>query len=110
MVTSGRGKPQLTNSDTSDTNPLLQNLKPDDKLHASTDMQFTRAPSPNLFGHDIPEHVEVAVDLPGLLLELGHVSDVLEFRLGQTVFIFTPKSSEDVTRLFVTTNLDQPAR
>lgn len=75
------------NGDTSDTNPLLQNLKPDDKLDTTADVQMASRLASHEFGEDVPEHVEVAVDLSGLFLHVSNVSDVLVFNFGRVVFI-----------------------
>ena len=71
-----------TNCDSSDANPFLQNLQPNDELDAATQMQGTRRAASDLLGHHIPEHVEVAVGFAGFLLEFRNISDVLKLGFG----------------------------
>ena len=68
----------LTNSNTSNTNPFLEDLKPHDKLHTTTNMERSRRAASNSLGHNVPRHVEVTVQLTGLLLQFGDIADILE--------------------------------
>ncbi len=83
----------LTDRHTSNADPFLKNLKPYHQLHAPTDVKFTRSASPKALGHDIPKHVEVAVNFARFLLKLRHIDDVLEFSFGEPVLVFTTKPS-----------------
>ena len=92
------------NCDTSNTNPLLHNLKPDDKLDTTTSMK--------LAGADTKEHSKVGGTTGRLPLKLSDVANVLKFSLGLTdiLAILTTKTSEYIASLPLTTDLDEPAR
>lgn len=91
------------NGDTSDANPLLHDLKPDDELYTASSVKFAAA--------DAEEHGDVALALSSLALKLGDVADVLEFCFGLAVIfaIFTTKAAKDVTGLLLTADLNKPS-
>lgn len=101
--TSGTEDGGSKDSDTSDTDPLLHDLEPDDQLNA--------AASVKLAGTNPKEHGDVRLSLSGLAFELCDVADILEFSLGLAdIFAtLTAESSKDVTCLFLSPNLDEPA-
>ena len=90
--------------DTSNTNPFLHDLEPDDKLDTASSVEF---PSANA-----KEHSEVGVAVGSLALEFCNVADVLEFSFGLALVlaILTTETTEDVASFTLTSNLDQPAR
>ena len=87
---------------TSNTNPFLHDLEPNDKLNATTRVKFA--------GADTKEHSKVGLSLRRLAFELGNVADVLElgFGLAQIVSSLTAKATEDVAGLFLTTDFSEP--
>ena len=87
--------------DTGDTDPLLENLQPDDELDAAAGMEFARL--------ETEEHGEVTALTGGLALELDNVADVLELGLGETV-VLAAESAEDEAALLLAPDLDEPAR
>lgn len=90
------------NSHTSDTNPLLHDLKPDDKLYTAASVELARA--------DAEEHGKVGLGFGSLAFELGNVTDILELGLGfaQVLSGLTSKSSENVASFLLTAHLDEP--
>lgn len=65
-----------------------------------------------LAGADTEEHSNVRLGLGGLAFELSNIADILEFGLG-FAHIFTSlttESSKDVSGLFLSAHLDEPAR
>ena len=90
--------------DTSNTNPFLHDLEPDDKLDTASSVEF---PSANA-----EEHSEVGVAVGSLAFEFCNVADVLEFSFGLALVlaIFTTETTKDVASFTLTANLDQPAR
>ena len=58
------------------------------------------------------KHGNIGLGLGGLAFEFGDVADILKLGLGFANILtrFTTKSSEDVTALFLSTNLDEPSR
>lgn len=87
---------------TSDTNPLLHDLEPDDKLDTTTNVEFA--------GTSTGEHRPVGCAAGSLALEFGDVADVLElsFGLAQIFTRLATKTTEDVATFFLTTDFDQP--
>ena len=102
--TSGSENGGSEDSHTSDTDPLLHDLEPNNQLNTTASVKFA--------GADTEEHCEVRLDFGGLSFELSNVADILEFRLGfaQIFTSLATESSKDVTGLFLSTNLDQPSR
>lgn len=100
--TGGTEDGRSEDSDTSNTDPFLHNLEPDDKLYTATSVKLARA--------DAEEHGEVRLSSCGLAFELSDVANVLEFGLGFTrVFAgLTSKTAEDVTSFFLAAGLDEP--
>lgn len=92
------------NGDTSNTNPLLHNLQPDDKLYTTASVEFTRA--------DTEEHGEVRSSSGGFAFELSDVPYILKFGLSFAGICtsFTSKTAKDVTGFFLTTDFDEPTR
>jgi len=62
------------NGDTSNPDPLLQNLKPYDQLYTTAGVKFARS--------DTCKHREIALLLRGFSLEVDNISDILKFCLG----------------------------
>lgn len=87
--------------DTSDADPLLENLEPDDELDA--------APGVQLAGLPAQEHGQVAVLARSLALELDDVADILELGFGGSV-PFTAETAEDEPSFFLAPDFDEPAR
>ena len=87
--------------DTSDTDPFLHDLKPDDKLHTTAGVE--------LAGADAEKHGDVGVVLGSCTLEFANVLDVLELGLGSPSILtgFTTKTSENVTSLLISTDFDK---
>ena len=90
------------NGDTSDTNPLLENLQPDDQLHTATSVELARFPA--------EEHSQIAGLAGGLALELDDIADILEFCFCQTVCVLSTESAKDPATLLFTADLDEPTR
>ena len=99
----------LTNGDTSNTNPLLENLKPHDKLHTTTNMERSRRAASNSLGHNIPRHMEITVQLAGLLLQFGDIANILEFGFGQIIVSsFATKPAKNIASFVFATDFDKP--
>ena len=99
----------LTNGHTSNTNPLLENLKPHDQLHTTTNMERSRRAASNSLGHNIPRHVEITVQLAGLLLQFGDIANILELGFGQIVVSsFATKPAKNIASFVFAPNLDKP--
>ena len=92
------------NRHTSNANPLLHDLEPDDELNAATGVKFARA--------NAKQHRDIRIPLGRLALELGHISNVLEFGLclSEIGSGFTTETSQNVARFFFATDLDEPSR
>ena len=92
------------NGDTSNSNPLLHNLEPDDQLNAASGVKLARA--------NAEQHVEIRAGFGTLTLEFCDVANVLEFGLSfaKVFTIFTTETAEDVASFLLTTNLDEPTR
>lgn len=101
---------RLTYRYPSDTNPFLKNLKPNDELNTTANMEDTRGVAANCRWHNIPKHVEVAVELSSILLHFRDIMNILEFRLGVPSIILASESSEYVACFVVSTDLDEPTR
>ena len=71
-------------------------------------MQVSGHTAAQRLGHDVPQHETVRVELAGVLLHHGHISDVLELRLGE-LFAVT-EAAEDVARFLLAADFDEPAR
>lgn len=86
--------------DASNADPLLQNLKPDNQLHAATCME--------LAGADAEEHAEVALLLGSFLLEISNADDILKLCLGVLIIISlcATEPLQDETSLIFSTDLD----
>lgn len=102
--TSGTENGGSENSHTGNTDPLLHDLEPDDQLNTATSMK--------LAGADTEKHGKVGLGLGGLAFELGNVADILEFGLclARIFTGLTTESSENITGLFLSTDLDEPTR
>ena len=101
----------LTNGDTSNTNPLLENLKPHDQLHTTTNMERSRRAASNSLGHNIPRHVEITIQLAALLLQFGDIADILELGFGQIIVSsFATKSAKNIASFVFATDFDEPTR
>lgn len=89
--------------DARDTNPLLQDLEPDDELHAAASMQ--------LAGADAEEHLDVPLLLGSVVLEVLDADDVLELGLGggAVLALGAAEALEDEARLVLAADLDEPA-
>ena len=92
------------NSHTSDTNPFLHDLEPNDELHATTSVELARS--------DTEKHMEVRVPLCSLAFEFSGVADILEFSLSSAQIStgLSSKASENVTSFFFAANFDEPSR
>jgi len=90
------------NCHTRNTNPLLHDLEPDDKLDAASGVELTSA--------DAEKHVDIRVALGGLSLKLGDVADILEFSLGHAHVrtSLTTESAKNVASFFLATDLGEP--
>ncbi len=90
------------NGHTSNTNPFLHDLKPDDKLYAPSSVELARA--------DTEEHGDVGLRFCCLAFEFCDVADILEFRFGLAHILagLTTKATKDITSLILTPNLDEP--
>ena len=92
------------NSHTSNPDPLLHDLKPDDQLDAAASVQFARA--------DTEKHGNVRLGLSSLSFEFCDIANILELGLGLSD-VFTSlatESPEYVTGLFLSPDLDEPTR
>ena len=99
----------LTNGDTSNTNPLLENLKPHDQLHTTTNMERSRRAASNSLGHNIPRHVEVTVQLASLLLQFGDIANILELGFSQIIVSsFAAKSAKNVASFIFAPDFNKP--
>ncbi len=99
----------LTNGDTSNTNPLLENLKPNNKLHTTTNMELSRRAASNSLGHNIPRHVEITVQLAALLLQFGDIANILELGFGQIIVSsFATKPAKNIASFVFATDFDKP--
>ena len=87
---------------TSDTDPLLHDLEPDDKLDTTTSVE--------LAGAYTEQHCKVRLRLGSLAFKLGDVADILEFGLGPTQVRtgLTTKTAENVAGFFFATDLGEP--
>ena len=85
--------------DASNTNPFLQNLKPDDELYTTAGVEFAGFPA--------EEHVDVGIGGCGLALELDNVADILEFGFGK-ITLFATESAEDEATFCFPADFDQP--
>lgn len=90
------------NGHTSNTNPFLHNLKPDNKLYTPSSVELARA--------DTEEHGDVRLRFCRLAFELCDVADILEFRFGLAHILasLTTKATKDITSLIFTPNLNEP--
>lgn len=90
------------NCDSSDTDPLLHNLKPDNQLHAATRVQFS--------GSDPEEHMKVVLLLGSLPLRSTDVADILEFCLAFVGIgaLFATQPSQYIPSLIFAADFDQP--
>lgn len=89
-------------SDTSNTDPLLHDLKPDNELNATTSVELARA--------ETEKHSDVGLARGSLAFELADVADILEFSFGLTKILagFTTKPTQDVASFLLTTDLCEP--
>lgn len=78
------------NCDTSDTNPFLHNLEPDNELDTATGVE--------LAGADTEQHSVVGLTAGSLALQFSDVADILELGLGfaHVLANFTAETSKDV--------------
>ena len=93
---------RTVDGDTSDADPLLKDLQPDDELNTSGGVELALL--------DAEEHVDVAGGLRVLLLELADVANVLEFGFGELTFfaVVATEAAEDVAGFVFTTGLHKP--
>ena len=100
--TSGTEDGRRKDGDTSNTNPFLHDLQPDDKLNAAAGVELARAPA--------EEHSDIRLTVSRLAFKLGDVADVLEFCLcfAEILTTFATQASEDVASLTFTSHLDEP--
>lgn len=99
----------LTNGDTSNANPLLENLEPHDKLYATTNVERSRRATSNSLGHNIPRHVEITVQLAALLLQFGNIANILELGFGQTIVSsFATKPAKNIASFVFAADFDKP--
>jgi len=89
-------------SHTSNTDPLLHDLEPDNELYTTTSVELARA--------DTEKHGNVRLALGGLKFEFSDVTDVLElsFGLANIFTSFTTETSKNVASLFFAANLNEP--
>ena len=99
---------KLTYRHPCDADPFLKNLKPNNELDSTTNMKDTGSVTANGLGHNIPEHVEVAVELPRIPLHFCNISDILELGLGAPSIILPSESPKYVACFIVSSNLDKP--
>ena len=100
--TSGTEDGRSEDGHTSDANPLLHNLKPDNELYTTSSVELARA--------NTEEHSEIRLGFGSLAFELCNVADVLEFRLG-SANIFTSlasKAAQNIASLVFAANLNEP--
>ena len=65
----------------------------------------------NSLGHNVPRHVEITVQLTGLLLQFGDIADILEFGFGQIIVSsFATKPTKYVASFVFAANFDKPSR
>ena len=90
------------NGYTSNTDPLLHDLKPDDELDTTTSVKFT--------GADTEKHRDVRLALGGFALKFSNIANILElgFGLSNIFTSLTTKTSEDIASLFFAANFDEP--
>ena len=90
------------NSHTSNTDPFLHDLKPDNKLYAPPSVELARA--------DTKEHGDVRLRFCRLAFELCDVANILEFCFGLAHILagLTTKATKDITSLIFTPNLNEP--
>lgn len=88
--------------DTSDTDPFLHDLKPDNELDPTASMK--------LAGPNTEEHVEIRLRSSRLALKLSNIPDVLKLSLRFTEILaaLASKTSENVASFLLAANLDQP--
>lgn len=86
----------------SDTDPLLHDLEPDDKLDTTTSVE--------LAGANTKQHSEVRLRLGSLAFKLGDVADILEFGFGPASVrtSLTTETAEDVASFFFATDFGEP--
>ena len=86
----------------SNPDPFLHDLQPDDKLNATTGMELARA--------DTEKHGEVGLAGRSFALEFCDVADILEFGFGLANILssLATETAKDVASLFLTANLDEP--
>ena len=87
---------------TSDTDPLLHELKPDDELDTTIGVKLAEA--------NAEEHSEVRLGLGGLPYKLSNVADILEFSFGLASIrtSLATETTENVTSCFLATHLGEP--
>lgn len=106
MGGNGRGqkRTRTVHGDARDAAPALQDLQPDDELHAAAGVQAA--------GADAEEHVEVRVALGLLGLEVDDVLDLGQLGLRLACFSAgrAAQPLQDVQRLLVAAHPAQPAR
>lgn len=92
------------NGNTGNTDPFLQNLKPDYKLHASSRVQSARS--------NAEEHVEIALLVGGFLFQVANADDFLQFSLGQLALptLTSSKTLQNEPSLIFPTDFNEPAR
>ena len=105
LVVRNTGSPEdcwSENCHTSNTDPFLHNLKPDNKLYAPSSVELARA--------DAEEHRDVRLGFCRLAFELCNVADILEFRFGLANILagLTTKATKDITSLIFAPNLNEP--
>lgn len=89
-----------TDSDTSNTNPLLHDLEPDNQLNSTANVEF-----PGL----VPEqHGKVRVAVRNGLLEFRNILNVAEFCVcpDRIFALVSAQAAKDIARFLLTTNLD----
>lgn len=89
-------------SHTSNTNPFLHNLQPNNQLHSPTDVQVTRLPA--------KQHREVRVPVDNSLLHLGNALDILELGFGADPIFWAAATQtlQNVSCFLLAADLDQP--
>ena len=88
--------------DTSNSNPLLHDLQPDDELDTTASVELARS--------DTEEHVEIRLGSSRLALKLSNISDILKLclSLAEVLAALATKTAENVAGFLLTTDLDQP--
>ena len=72
-------------------------------------MERSRRAASNCLGHNIPRHVEITVQLAGLLLQLGNIANILELSFGQIVVSsFATKPAKNIASFIFATDFDKP--